>query len=125
LKRLKWYMGLWIKIMEKGARAGGRSSLGERGYSRSYSSGGAGSSVGDDKPPFASWARNHGVSSYKKYRGLNKEAQWNVVKEMHLCFRCLGNDPKGSCAQDRRCESSMVVRGTIKTSYMYACVMLL
>ena len=72
--------------MEKGARAGGRSSLGERGYSRSYSSGGAASSVGDDKPSFASCARNHGVSSCKKYRGLNKEAQWNVVKEMHLCL---------------------------------------
>ena len=74
--------------------SGGRGRLGERGYGRSYFSGGTGSRVGV-KPPCASCVGNHGVWWCKKFQGLNTEARWNVAKEKHLCFRCFGNDHQG------------------------------
>jgi hypothetical protein len=84
--------------------SGGRGRLGERGYGRSYFSGGTGSRV-VDKPPCASCAGNHGVWPCKKFQGLSTEARWNVAKEKHLCFRYLGNDHQGRlCPRSKVCN---------------------
>ena len=64
-----------------------------------------GTRLGNDKLPCASCAGNHGVWSCKKFQGLNTEARWNVAKEKHLCFRCLGNDHQGRlCPRSKVCN---------------------
>ena len=47
---------------------------------------------------------NHGVWACRKFQGLVIEARWNVAKEKHLCFRCLGSDHQGKlCSRSKTC----------------------
>ena len=88
---------------EEGKVDGNRGRFGAKGNGRSYF-GGSGSRVGDEKPPCSFCAGNHGVWTCRKFQGLNAEARWNVAKEKHLCFRCLGSDHQGKlCSRSKTC----------------------
>ena len=97
--------------------SGGRGRLGERGYGRSYFSGGTGSRV-VEKPPCALCAGNHGVWSRKKFQGLSTEADGMLRRKSTFVLGAWEMTTEGDCAQDRRCVTSMVVRGIIITSCM-------
>ena len=82
---------------------GGRGKFGGRGNGRTYF-GGSGGRGSDEKPPCSFCAGNHGVWACRKFQGLNTEARWNIAKDKHLCFRCLGSDHQGRlCSRSKTC----------------------
>ena len=82
---------------------GSKGRIGGKYNGRAYFGGSRGRS-GDDKPPCSLCAGNHGVWACRKFQGLAIEARWNVAKEKHLCFRCLGSDHQGKlCSRSKTC----------------------
>ena len=82
---------------------GSKGRFGSKFNGRAYF-GGSGGRSGNDKPPCSFCAGNHGVWACRKFQGLAIEARWNVAKEKHLCFRCLGSDHQGKlCSRSKTC----------------------
>ena len=82
---------------------GSKGRIGSKFSGRAYF-GGSGGRTGNDKPPCSFCAGNHGVWACRKFQELAIEARWNVAKEKHLCFRCLGSDHQGKlCSRSKTC----------------------
>ena len=80
-----------VDVKDDGKVDGSKGRIGSKFNGRAFF-GGSGGRSGNDKPPCSFCAGNHGVWACRKFQGLTIEARWNVAKEKHLCFRCLGSD---------------------------------